>query len=181
MAPLLLVLVYGFWGTSNSRSEVELSCPRIRLVSGGVNPEAATQYFDSDIEKELAQLENHIIKWEVARSIFSYPVEDQRKVLASDLPSDPCDLNLTSIVPGCGVDYDYDTQMSSVIDQIKQEMKSEENPSDGSPIQRLVRSGDVRFAIDLSLSETGWRSKMTNARLATSNELYKTIVGSNSI
>jgi hypothetical protein len=53
-------------------------------------------------------------------------------------------------------------------------MKSEENPTDESPIQRLVRSGDVRFAIDLSLTETGWRSKMTNARLATSNELLRT-------
>ncbi|EFP76393.2 uncharacterized protein PGTG_02834 [Puccinia graminis f. sp. tritici CRL 75-36-700-3] len=150
---------------------------RVRSVAQnhrGVNPEAATQYFDRDIEKELAQLDNHIIKWEVARSIFSYPVEDQRKVLASDLPSDPRDLNLTTIVPGCGVDYDYDMQMSTVIDQIKHEMKSEENPTDESPIQRLIRSGDVRFAIDLSLSETGWRSKMTNARLATSNELLRT-------
>ncbi|KAA1079446.1 hypothetical protein PGT21_011784 [Puccinia graminis f. sp. tritici] len=62
--------------------------------------------------------------------------------------------------------------MSTVIDQIKHEMKSEDNPTDESPIQRLIRSGDVRFAIDLSLSETGWRSKMTNARLATSLRTY---------
>ncbi|OAV95701.1 hypothetical protein PTTG_04825 [Puccinia triticina 1-1 BBBD Race 1] len=155
------------------RAHAERTAPYTR----NENLESVTRYFDQPTDLQLSQLNNHLIKWEVARSIIVCPGEDQQKVLASDLPTDPRLLNLSAIVPGCGLEYDYDTQLSSVIDQLKQEMQSEgDDSSVESAIEKLIRSGEVRFAFDLSsdIVDYTWKYKMTNARLATSNELLRT-------
>jgi len=139
------------------------------------NPESTTRYFKDSIDTGLAQLENQLIRWEVARSIINCPLEYQHKVINSALPSDPRHLNLNSILPAYEAEYAYDTQLSSVIDQMEADMKSDPNASpNDTPIQKLIRSGMVRFAIDLSMCDTFLKSKMTNARLATPNEFLRT-------
>ncbi|KAI9629184.1 hypothetical protein KEM48_011030 [Puccinia striiformis f. sp. tritici PST-130] len=141
--------------------------------------ESATRLIDDSIEWDISQLDNSLIKWEVARSISGHSIQDQQKVLSTKLPSDPRSLNLSAILEGCEVEYEYDAPLSIMIDQLEQEIKAEQPPSNDTAIQRLIRSGNVRFAIDLSPSENGMKTKMTNARIASSNELLR-LYGSDS-
>ncbi|POW14479.1 hypothetical protein PSTT_02989 [Puccinia striiformis] len=98
--------------------------------------ESATRLIDDSIEWDISQLDNSLIKWEVARSISGHSIQDQQKVLSTKLPSDP-----RSPQPECNL-------------------------------------GGI-FAIDLSPSENGMKTKMTNARIASSNELLR-LYGSDS-
>ncbi|KAI9615177.1 hypothetical protein H4Q26_011718 [Puccinia striiformis f. sp. tritici PST-130] len=141
--------------------------------------ESATRLIDDSIEWDISQLDNSLIKWEVARSISGHSIQDQQKVLSTKLPSDPRSLNLSAILEGCELEYEYDAPLSIMIDQLEQEIKAEQPRSDDTAIQRLIRSGNVRFAIDLSPSENGMKTKMTNARIASSNELLR-LYGSDS-
>jgi hypothetical protein len=139
-----------------------------------------TSYFEESIEAGLAKLDNHLIRWEVARLIFHCSSESQHKVITSDLPSDPRHLDLRSILPWYEVEYDHDAQLLGAIDRIANEIKSDPNASAKNSIEKLVREGEVRFAIDLMAVESDLPSifdlkcKMANARLAISNELLRT-------
>ncbi|PLW21793.1 hypothetical protein PCANC_02922 [Puccinia coronata f. sp. avenae] len=145
-----------------------------------LNSEQMTSYFEESIEAGLAKLDNHLIRWEVARLIFHCSSESQHKVITSDLPSDPRHLDLRSILPWYEVEYDHDAQLLGAIDRIANEIKSDPNASAKNSIEKLVREGEVRFAIDLMAVESDLPSifdlkcKMANARLAISNELLRT-------
>lgn len=132
-----------------------------------------TSLFEDSLDREIAQLDNPLIRWEVGRSIYSWNQEDKRKVLASDIPSDPRHLKLRSIIPGSSIEDEFDTTLSTVIDQLENEMQANTGDAPLSPIDKLVRSGEIRFAIELNFGDQGLILKPKNARIIASNELLR--------
>ncbi|MBW0476806.1 hypothetical protein O181_016521 [Austropuccinia psidii MF-1] len=133
-----------------------------------------TKLFLDQVDTKLSRLDNSLITWEVARSVFSWPLEDQLKALSTNLPPDPRTLDLSRLVPGRVVEDDYDPCISSIIDQIKHDMKS--GPASLSPISQLLQSGQIRFTIRMVAHQNQRQIvlKPQPPRVISSNELLRT-------
>lgn len=123
--------------------------------------------FEDGVDSGLQCLSNALMRWEVARSFYTWAPEQQLLALGTNLGSDPGALDLNVVLPAgqTQIEDEFDPQFSALLSQLAH---------DTNKFETIISSGQVRFTISILL-EPGdvLVIKLRPARLARSNQLTR--------